>query len=487
MTARIALLLGVVVLAVVAVAALLGGRQGDDTPVPVEPDVIEAPAGTDAAPFEDPFSYAPERRAEFEARAAAGNAHVLYALSPGGAEATAARVARWRPRITQAAKAADVSPSGLEGLVFLESAGRPDALTPIGTEGAAGLTQIVAQTGTDLLGMRIDVARSRKLTRRIARTRRPAVVARLERERRAVDERFDPVEALAASGRYLELAEDRFGDEELAFVSYHMGIGNLESVLSAYAGRDGVRPPYAQVYFDSSPVSHPAAHRKLSALGDDSSNYLWKVRAAVEIMRLHRTDPEELAATAAAQTAKSSAEEVLHPAATTPAYATPEDLKEGYDRGDVVPLPDDPEATGLRIDPRMGVLAKRVGAKPSLYRGLRPEALAMALHIGAQVRAGADDPASALTMTSTVRDERYQERLVRVNEQATRNFSLHTTGWAFDVLRKYRSQKQALAFQAVLDRLQALDLIAWVREPGAIHITVSDDATALRPLLDRVG
>src|SRR5204862_460183 len=121
---------------------------------------------------------------------------------------------------------------------------------------------------------------------------------RLVRERRAVDDRYDPLKALAATGRYLKLAEDRFDSEELAFVSYHMGIGNLESVLSAYAGGTVPKDPplrYAQVYFDSSPVSHPAAYRKLYALGDDSSNYLWKLHAAREIMRLYRTDPAKLA------------------------------------------------------------------------------------------------------------------------------------------------------------------------------------------------
>jgi hypothetical protein len=72
-----------------------------------------------------------------------------------------------------------------------------------------------------------------------------------------------------------------------------------------------------------------------------------------------------------------------------------------------------------------------------------------------------------------VRDERYQRVLVRRNAQATRNFSLHTTGWAFDISRDYRSRAQALAFQFMLDRLTALNMIAWVREPGAIHVTVA--------------
>jgi hypothetical protein len=108
----------------------------------------------------------------------------------------------------------------------------------------------------------------------------------------------------------------------------------------------------------------------------------------------------------------------------------------------------------------------------------------MALYIGAQVRAiGGEAP---LTLTSTVRDEAYQRLLVRHNREATRNYSLHTTGWAFDVARRYRSGRQARAFQFVLDRLQVLNAIAWVREPGAIHITASRDARALLPLLDRL-
>ena len=49
------------------------------------------------------------------------------------------------------------------------------------------------------------------------------------------------------------------------------------------------------------------------------------------------------------------------------------------------------------------------------------------------------------------------------------------TGYAFDVRRDYRSRAQAVAFQYMLDRLQSLNLIAWVREPGAIHITASSE------------
>ena len=96
-----------------------------------------------------------------------------------------------------------------------------------------------------------------------------------------------------------------------------------------------------------------------------------------------------------------------------------------------MPFPRAEAVTGLRRDRRMGELARRVHQPASLYRGLRPEALAMALYIGAQVRAISGQ--APLIVTSTVRDGRYQDELVTRNREATRHFSLHTTGWAFDV------------------------------------------------------
>ena len=126
----------------------------------------------------------------------------------------------------------------------------------------------------------------------------------------------------------------------------------------------------------------------------------------------------------------------------------------------------------------MGELAGRVDTDRELLRGLRPEALALALYVAEAVRAIADTDA-ALTVTSTVRTTPYQELLARRNPEATSAYSLHTTGFAFDVRRDYRSRAQAGAFQYMLDRLQSLNLIAWVREPGAIHITVSSEAREL--------
>jgi hypothetical protein len=480
-------------LALIAAAAVLiaAGIVGfitrtDDPPagvpvVPTPPGAVER----DIEPFADPYAWDPARADEFVARATAGNSQLLYTLSPGGAVASAERTARWRALVERAADQAGVDPDTLEGLVFLESAGRPDARAPGGLESAVGLTQILAETGSNLLGMQVDVAASERYTRRLARAERRGRerrAERLRRERMRVDERFDPEKALAGTARYLSIASDRLGREDLAFVSYHMGIGNLEGVLEAYGQGNA---PYVQVYFDSTPSRHRGAYRRLAALGDDSSNYWWKVLAAREIMRMYREDPGRLGRLAVLHTSKASAEEVLHPADRTEVFATPDDLAQAWDDGGIVPFPQDETVTGLQRDGRMGELARRIDQPTERYRGLRPEALAMALYIGAQVREISGR--SPLVVTSTVRDGAYQRELIDRNGEATRHYSLHTTGWAFDVLREYRSRRQAVAFQFVLDRLRSLNAIAWVREPRAIHITVASDAEVLLPLLDRVN
>ena len=488
----------VLAVAVAALAVFLVSRAGDE-PLPAGVPVVPTPpgpAGEDTSPLPDPFAWDPEREDEFTRRAAAGNAHPLYAFSPGGVVASAERTARWRSQVERAADAAEMDPDLLEALVFLESAGREDARAPGSLESAVGLTQILAETGQNLLGMRIDVEQSARLTRLIARAEargRDGRAAALRRRRQQVDQRFDGTEALAATARYLKLAGERFGRQDLAFVSYHMGIGNLESVLRDFTGEPGgeIRDvvsdeelTYAEVYFASTPRRRRAAYRRLASLGDDSSNYLWKLAAAQEVMRLWRDDRGELERRALLHEAKGSAEEVLHPPAQTPAFGSPGELREAWEAGDIVAFPEDEAVTGLRRARQMGELGRRLGQPPDLYRGLRPEALALALYVGAQVRSISG--ASPLIVTSTVRDQSYQDALVRRNREATRNYSLHTTGWAFDVLREYRSRQQALAFQFVLDRLRTLNVIAWVREPRAIHITAAEDAEALLPLLERI-
>lgn len=449
----------------------------------------DLPAALDAGAA-DPFAWSDGRRTDFERRATAGFSHVVYAKSPGGAVATARRVQRYRAQIESVAQSSGVAADTLEAIVFLESAGRPDAVADPKLEGAVGLTQILAETGRNLLGMRVDPAAARKLTRRIRRAEARgdgAGADRLRARRREVDQRFDPGASLRATARYLGIAKAKLGGrDDYAVAGYHMGIGNLQSVIADF-GRDGDAPgSYAEVYFASTPYSHAAAYRRLSGLGDDSSTYLWRIRASAAIMRRSRDDPGALARTAALQTAKNSAEEVLHPRDSTTVFSDPDALEAAYRDHSIRSFPNAPAQLGLRRDPQMGDLARQLKQPRRLYRGLRPEAYALAAY-AVRLTRQAGGPDRPLVVTSTVRDEKYQRLLIGTNGEATQNYSLHTTGYAFDVLRRYASRRQALAFQFTLDRLQALNLIAWVREPAAIHITASSDAKVLVPLLKEKG
>src|ERR687897_1826953 len=270
------LILIVLLLAGVAAAAVVVLR--DDDPPAYSPIEIKG----------DPYAYEPDREQEFEARAAAGHSHVVYAKSPGGVLATARRVERFRDGIERAADDAGVDPDLIEGMVLLESAGRPDAMASNDLEGAVGLTQILAETATSLLGLEVDVERSERLIRRLGRARGPGQAERRWERLADVDERFDPGKALAATGRYLKIAMDEFGREDLAVVSYHMGIGNLQTLLRAYGDDEA---SYAQLFFDTAPDSHPRAHRILTGLGDDSKTYLWRGLAAAPSIRPFREDP----------------------------------------------------------------------------------------------------------------------------------------------------------------------------------------------------
>jgi len=469
--ARLAVLGAVIALT----TALVGGLVSADEPA--------APAvSLDGAPLEgDPFAYEPERAGELEARAAAGVAHVLYANSPGGAFETARMVAAQRDRIERATQGGRVNPDVLEAMVYLESAGRSQVIAGDDPEAAAGLAQIVASTATDLLGMAVDLEASRALTKQINRAYEFGQAERAERltaERARIDERFDPDAALAGAVRYLEIARERFANDELAVVSYHMGIGNLENVISTYESEEpdpGADPiPYAELYFNSSPLDHPETWDLLASFGDESSEYLWKVRAAEGIMRLYRSDPAQLRELEDHHGGGPTGEQAFHPLDSTETFEDAGELEDAYSDGLVVPIPESPEL-GIEVDEAISRLAPDADAV--LYRGLRTEALVTLIYLAGRTREV--NGGGALRVTATVRDRAYEAELAERDSSAGEHSPLHATGWSFDVARDYESDEQAQAFQFALDRLQALALIDYAVEDEVIHVTASDQVGPL--------
>ena len=423
---RLAALVALVAVAavVVLVAALVGGGNSPKRLVP---------GGGDAQGTYDPLGYDPGRETDLERRAAAGFSDVVYEKSPGGVVTTAKRTARWRKLIEQAARAHGVDPSTLEALVFLESAGREDAIAGRDVEGAAGLTQILAPTATALLGMKVDVQRSRKLTHRIATASTAKQARKLERERRRIDQRFDPAHSLDAAARYLALAKRKFGRDDLAIATYHMGMGNLDNVIARYKAQGGGdHPSYAQLYFDTAPFRKPRAFELLSSLGDDSSTYLWRIRAAQEIMRLSRDDPKALAHLESLDNNGGGGERRLYPDGP-PATESGKRRPPGWTK-----------ALGLRLVP---------AAQGDYAPDPATEAVLAYIAAGTKDASGGQAPL-----------------IVR---------SAHGIRLEFE--RRYRSRRQALAFQHLLDRLQAWNLIAWGRGGSTLAVVTGADALKILP------
>jgi hypothetical protein len=330
------------------------------------------------------------------------------------------------------------------------------------------------------LHLHVNARRSRALTGRIARAEARGAyrtARQLLRWRARYDVRFVPATSLRATTRYLTTARRLLGRADLAVAAYHVGIGTVQAAVRSYGGES---PTYAQLYFGSSPDAHPRAWRMLATGGD----YYWKVLAAKRIMRLYRRDRTALAFEQRQQGRKNSAEEVLHPAYRTPRFASPRVIARAWRWHVLRAIPRDARRTHIAIARSFGEEAHKLGRSRRLYRGLRPATLGVLLYIGRQVHeiSGARKP---LKLTSALRDTRYQRVLMRVNANAARTYSMHTTGYAFDIARSYTSGRQAAAFQFVLDRLVAVNAIAYIREAGAIHVAVASDARRKLSLLAR--
>lgn len=412
---RLAVLVGLVVVVVAILVVTRGG--GSEAPKHL------VPGGGDIPGDYDPLAYNPDREDELAQRATTGLSDVVYEKSPDGIVATARRTARWRPLAERAARAYGVNPDTLEAIVFLESAGRPDVIAGGNLEGAVGLTQILAPTATALLGLHVDLARSRSLTTRIDNATTDKQAQKLARARRRADQRFDPKFALEAAARYLQMAEKKFGREDLAIATYHMGMGNLDTILKRYGEN---KPSYTKLFFDSAPMRKPAAYDLLSSLGDDSSNYYWKVRAAREIMALYRGDRTKLDHLETLDNDGGAGERRLYP--------------------DGVP---DKESAKRKPPAYLASLGLRLTGSAQSDYAPDPWTESVLVYLGAGVRAISRQ--APLTVTSA-------------------------HGIRIEVSRRYRSRPQALAFEYLLDRLQAWNLIAWGRGGNTLAIVAGPDA-----------
>jgi hypothetical protein len=198
-------------------------------------------------------------------------------------------------------------------------------------------------------------------------------------------------------------------------------------------------------------------------------------------MHTYRHDPGALQRTAALQVSDASAARVLHPPASTDTFADSSALADGRNSGALKPLPSDPSAQ-VTPAPELTALAAQLHQPPGRYRLLRPAALEALRYLAAGVQAIA--PGSPPLQVTHATVDRQSAAALGADPNPP---PLQSSGYSFGVARRYGNHAEAEAVQFMLDRLTAMNLIAWSRAGPVLEITAASDAVGLAPWLDRSG
>jgi len=401
-----------------------------------------------------------------------------------------------------------------EADLLLESGGDPNARS---VADAIGVAQFLAGTGRRQ-GLRVDLAESNALSRKIAAVERdlaslavtppgwtrPApdggppwdrerwlAHRRREREallarRRRVDERFDPEKAIRVQTRYLVALTRRYGGVDWALQAYHGGEGGVRRTVGLYHGNRGelasragglAALPFADLYHRVTPQSAPAAFAYLYGRSDDHRYYWWKVQMAERALDLYRRDPAEFERQWESLKPGLPTEAVYYGDPTPHAFADAAALRAAYRDGRLVRVP----VAATRLGVRTEDLATLDPTAVSLHKGLRPEAMGALLRIARLYREhGGKEP---LTVLALVQSEAYRARFRERNpEKALPGYppqpDFHATGLCFD-LRPPGDAWSRKVLEFSLSRLYDALRLSWRTErPGGqlrYHVVVNPE------------
>ncbi len=436
--------------------------------------------------------------------------------------AAAAEQPEVQPTFRQIADDTDVTPEEAkahwialqEADLLLESGGDADAFS---VAGAAGVAQWLEGTGRGV-GLAVDGAASRRLTQEIEPLRlriawteylqRPGAdrnapgasafpatdlvqlptlrqtVETLRQQRRTVDARYDPAQAISAQTRYLLRLYRKFPGEDWLFQAYHGGEAGVARTLKFYlgrgwpgsvtqairAGKDGEPLSYEEVYFTTAPASHAEAFRYLYGRSDDHRRYWWKLRASLEAIAAYRRDPEAFRRGWLAYLPGRPTDAYWYPDAPDSCFRDDTALQGAWTQKRLLPV---------MSDAVFPVRPQALTEQPGLYAGLRPASLGLLRLVEKTYRAtGMTKPVTVgdLTLT-TVLSAREKEltppkplhpplwppdadRLHPPGAGPSPDFDFHTTGLAFDLLRP-TDEAQRKALEYALDSLQDRRILAY--------------------------
>lgn len=374
--------------------------------------------------------------------------------------------------IERAARAHNLDPMILAGIIFVESYGDPLAKSPTGPAGIAQLTKGSAKELGLAVNRKVQVgSRAVTKTRFVGKgkNRRRIVETKQRPVYKTIDERYVPERAIMAMARRVSNRRGWLGGKiDFAVAEYHMGAGRMAKLLSSYLGRTvkvsnvttemkQTNLSYAELFWTNTPYFRPGVYKMLDELTsvDYSPTYYFRVRQAMRLLDIYRESPSDYARLAAGFQGRLG-QAVLpswqwsfvsdSDAAALPMRSLREVQQEMGQR--FVLLPDIASDFKVRGGATHATSASRLAAERST--------IGSALFVAHHLKRLQGDRYVGFEITSMVTHE--------TDEEENAALPMHSLGWAFDVPSAALSKTDQRDLKFILTDLRHAGLLAYVEE-----------------------
>jgi hypothetical protein len=368
--------------------------------------------------------------------------------------------------IESAARAHDLDPMVLAGMIFIESYGDPQAKSPTGPAGIAQMTKGSAKEMGLSTGKKVRVG-----TKAVTKTRWVGTGKNRRKVRQTVqqpvyktiDERYVPERAIWAMAKRVSNRRAWLGGNiDFAIAEYHMGAGRMAKLLSAYFGRTvrvsdvpaqmrSTDLSYPELYWTNTPYFRPQVYEALDALNrvDYSPTYYFRVRQAMRLLEVYRQSPDAYAELASGYQGRFGWS-VLPSAQWT---FVNEPLSGA--------LPEAPVAGELHQDPDerfvlLPDIASHFGVRAANEMSAERSTIGSALFLAHHLKRLQGDRYTGFAIT---------RMLAHGNEREDdESFPLHGLGWAFDVPSTGLSKADQRDLKFILTDFRQAGLLAYIED-----------------------